>query len=196
MAPTSDNASQKQVQSRRIKQRPRTTKPWTPTVLKFGSPLLPLPPPPPSIILPSLQSPINPSKATTIDVENHPERRGTSWTWIVRTRPACQISRGLPIILTSGNLRSGVGRIRGVAEFRRHWITWSIDGSPDDCDVRVPTSWSSLDDRDRNIHTRLYRILSPSPLPHPLLINDSVLLESQETPYEFESDTSDDEDGS
>jgi len=170
--------------------RPRTKKPWTATVLKFDEPQTQTPssrPTPPTCTLPILLLPEDTPQAVTIEVESRPERRGESWTWTASKRPACQIGQGQPIVLTAGYLRSGIGQILGVAELRRHWITWSIHGGADQCDVRIPTSWCRLEGRDRAHHTRLYRILSPSPGPHPSLASDDTLVTSADSPYEFDS---------
>ncbi|KAH9926013.1 uncharacterized protein B0H18DRAFT_954902 [Fomitopsis serialis] len=158
--------------------------PWTPTVLDLNAPT----PSPPAHCLPILHPSHNASNPLTIEVDGIPERNGATWTWTVKKRPLSQIEAGQPVVLITGGSRSGTGLIEAVSELRRHWITWSLAGSPGIYGIRAPTSWSRLAGRDRTIHTTLYHLLPPLPPPHLSLTSNMLIRESNESPYEFESD--------
>ncbi|KAH9926106.1 uncharacterized protein B0H18DRAFT_1119011 [Fomitopsis serialis] len=163
--------------------KPRQFKAWSPSESHTLSPSTPLAP-----SLPTLRLPMPESLAVTIRVEGIPERNGIVLTWIVDERPVRQVERGLPIVLVTGDLRTGVGRVENATDIHRHWITWLLTGSPTACAIRVPTSWSRLTRDESQIHTQLYTFLPRSPPPHRLLANNPDICNSAESPYEFDSE--------
>ncbi|KAH9923247.1 uncharacterized protein B0H18DRAFT_1120513 [Fomitopsis serialis] len=146
------------------------------------------PPPPPT--LPVLQLPSDPEIAVPIVVQGRPERQGAFLTWIADERPTERIRSGQLIRLTTGHLRSGLGRLANIVFTQRHWVTWRIEGAPGNCGLRVPVSWAFLDSTESLDHDRLYRYLPDVPAPHRSLADDPLLLSGPENPYEFDSDSS------
>ncbi|TFY59757.1 hypothetical protein EVJ58_g5575 [Rhodofomes roseus] len=156
---------------------PKKMTPWSGIVFKLDSnvPQLPV-----------LQLPYNVNDATTVEVEGKPERSGSNLTWVVDKRPAVQIGRGHLVSLSAGHNRTGVGRLTGITDVYRHWITWSITGGPGICYIRVPIPWARLSRLEGLAHTERYHALSALPPPHPIFWNNPIVLHSKDSPYEFE----------
>ncbi|TFY68499.1 hypothetical protein EVJ58_g965 [Rhodofomes roseus] len=140
--------------------------------------------------LPNLQLPHDPADALEVRVQRQPAiGEGEGLTWIVDEQPRIRLGKDQHITLIIGDTRSGVGRITHVTDMRRHWVTWTVDGGPKKCSLRVPVPWALLSDLEGLAHTRHYPSLPPLPAPHPIYRNNPLITRSTTTPYEFDIKT-------
>lgn len=90
-------------------------------------------------------------------------------TWVAVERRTTQVQKGQACRLRAGTQPSGVGRTVHVIALRRHWITFSVAGSPKRCYLKVPVPWVSLDPLEAWTHTKAlpYPPIFPPPTPRP-----------------------------
>ncbi|TFY54652.1 hypothetical protein EVJ58_g8732 [Rhodofomes roseus] len=147
---------------------------------------------PPS--LPLLRLRHDEREAVTIQVDGRPESKGPQLTWVTSVRPATHIGKGQLIVLSAENAKTGIGRVAEITDMYRHWITRLVTGGPGNVYIKIPVAWSRLDGPENIIHTQLYRSLPAVPLPPPTLRNDPLIMETYESPYEFELESAERDD--
>ncbi|KAH9835831.1 uncharacterized protein C8Q71DRAFT_870101 [Rhodofomes roseus] len=182
MAPTrSGKSSQK-----------RSTKPTTKRTRRAKT----LPPPPPEPItlppLPPLSLPQEDLPTVAVKVLPYPAiKHERGQTWIADERPSAQLQKGSRITICTDAQTSGIGRLSGITDLRRHWVTFAIVGTPQQNNLRVPIPWAALDGLESFTHQKHYFVLPSDPPPHRSYADIAVFCDDNENPYEFDIDEDD-----
>lgn len=123
-----------------------------------------------------------------IKVTTHPSFGSgpTLLTWIVDERPKVQISTGMSIKLTSASRTTGVGRVSGVVDLRRHWVTFKLQGAQSPCSLQVPIPWAKLPVFESYTHTKHYFQLPVRPHAHIQYRYNPIFYDVAQNPYEFD----------
>ncbi|KAH9829017.1 uncharacterized protein C8Q71DRAFT_863575 [Rhodofomes roseus] len=154
------------------------------------------PPPPPTPVtlppLPTLYTPPEGLPIIPVKVLPYPTIRGKHGpTWIADERPTVQLQKGSRITIFTDAQTSGTGRLSVITDLRRHWVTFSIVGAPQPCNLRVPIPWAILDSLESFTHQEHYFNLPNDPSPHRSFANIPAFRNLNENPYEFEVDEDD-----
>ncbi|KAH9839018.1 uncharacterized protein C8Q71DRAFT_722058 [Rhodofomes roseus] len=148
------------------------------------------PPPPTPVTLPPLPPlSIPPEDLPVVDVKVLPyptTRYERGPTWIADERPTAQLHKGSRITLRTDAQSSGIGRLSAISDLRRHWVTFSIIGAQQQCNLRVPIPWVILDGLESFTHQEHYLSLPNDPPPHRSFIDIPAFRNNEDNPYEFD----------
>ncbi|KAH9906598.1 uncharacterized protein B0H18DRAFT_1193999 [Fomitopsis serialis] len=112
--------------------------------------------------------------------------RGEGLTWTADQRPDQRLKVGALISIYNASGHSGTGRLASTLDLRRHWVSFTIVGAPEPCNLCVPIPWAELGALEKHLHTQRYAALAPYPQPHHSFHDIPAFVNTENNPYIYD----------
>lgn len=134
--------------------------------------------------LPCLSTPSNGEPVVAVRVQREPSIDDKkTLVWVADEEPARRLGRGQLISMQNEHGTTGPGLLTAITDLRQHWVTWTVNGGPETCRIRVPIPWTSMTGVEAIAHVRHFHSLPQSPPCHDKA-RPKAITNNNEYPYD------------